>query len=703
MQPILSLSSSLLKGVADPAARSLILAGLAAATIGAFRVRSISWKATIWRGVLVAALAMPLLGSLLPSIRVAVPRPEFGARPAGVQPSDASVAPIDSRTVTVSAGETARPDVVNSSGLEAPPVAAAIYRPIPWPLILTGLYFAIALLLLVRIVVGTAFGERLVRNAMPIGGPAALRQVALLARRSGLREQPLLAESDSLIVPVTLRVRRPAILLPTSWNEWDSAKLSAVLAHEISHVVRRDALFQQLALIHRALFWFSPLAWWLPQHLEHLAEQASDEAALACGMERARYAETLLGFMGALENSRSRVWWQGLAMAKNTRAEKRLNRILDRRNAMPNKLKKTFLIAMVVLAAPLVALTASVNPFFFDLPQAVAPAAPQPPSVPAAAPHPGPSAHPVVNPGPAPEAPTPMPAAVASPAVPPMPAAPAIAGLHPAPQAPAAAPVGPSAAIAPLPAAANVVTPAPPSAVIAGQTGGVSSGIQDGVSGGTEGGVYNGVYDEGPRFVIVTKGSDSVIMSGSSEDAEHAKALRSKISGDFIWFERDEKPYIIRDQATVQRAEQLWQPVQELGRQQEALGKQQELLGQTQENIGRQMESVRVKVPDLSKDMQELEAKMKQLSANGGTVEQIGELQSEIGELQSRVGEIQSQAGRQQSEIGRQQGELGRKQGELGRQQGELGRRQGELSRRASLQMRQLLDEAVARGLAQPE
>ncbi|HEV2276741.1 MAG TPA: hypothetical protein VGS02_01115, partial [Acidobacteriaceae bacterium] len=194
MQPILSLSSSLLKGVADPAARSLIVAGLAAATIGAFRVRSISRKTTIWRGVLVAALAMPLLGSLLPSIRVAVPLPEFGARPAVVQPSDASVAPTDSRTVTAPAGKTARPDVVNSSGPEeAPPVAAAIYRPIPWPLILTGLYLAIALLLLVRIFVGTAFGERLLHNAMPIGDPAALRQVALLARRSGLREQPLLA------------------------------------------------------------------------------------------------------------------------------------------------------------------------------------------------------------------------------------------------------------------------------------------------------------------------------------------------------------------------------------------------------------------------------------------------------------------------------------------------------------------------------
>ena len=180
-------------------------------------------------------------------------------------------------------------------------------------------------------------------------------------------------------------------------------------------------------------------------------------------------------------------------------------------------------------------------------------------------------------------------------------------------------------------------------------------------------GHFMGRYDDwGPRFVIVTKNSEGVTMSGSEEDAEHAKSLKSKIPGDFIWFERDEKPYIIRDQATVDRAKKFWEPEEELGKKQEALGKQQEELGRQQEALGKKMEEVRVKIPDMTADMQALMAKMKELSANGGTQEEIGDLQSQIGELQSKVGEIQSDAGRQQSEIGRQQGELGRKQGELG-------------------------------------
>ena len=89
-------------------------------------------------------------------------------------------------------------------------------------------------------------------------------------------------------------------------------------------------------------------------------------------------------------------------------------------------------------------------------------------------------------------------------------------------------------------------------------------------------------------------------MSGSSEDAEHVERLRENISGDFIWFQRDEKSYVIRDQATIDRAKQLWAPQEELGKKQEELGKQQEALGKRQQELGAKMEQVRVNVPDMT-------------------------------------------------------------------------------------------------------
>ena len=126
-------------------------------------------------------------------------------------------------------------------------------------------------------------------------------------------------------------------------------------------------LAQRLALIHRAIFWFSPLSWWLEQHLADLSEQASDDAALAGGADRTRYAETLLGFFAELEAGPERVWWQGVSMAKAGQAEKRVDRILAWRGTMSNQLTKSLVVALVVIAAPVVALTAAVHPAAYDI------------------------------------------------------------------------------------------------------------------------------------------------------------------------------------------------------------------------------------------------------------------------------------------------------------------------------------------------
>jgi hypothetical protein len=74
---ILHASSSFLMQIAEPAARSIVLGCFAAAALGAFRVKSVSAKLFVWRGVLLVALAMPVIGWVAPAIRVAVPAPTF--------------------------------------------------------------------------------------------------------------------------------------------------------------------------------------------------------------------------------------------------------------------------------------------------------------------------------------------------------------------------------------------------------------------------------------------------------------------------------------------------------------------------------------------------------------------------------------------------------------------------------------------------
>ncbi|MGD1210238.1 MAG: M56 family metallopeptidase [Candidatus Acidiferrales bacterium] len=695
---IIHASTSFLAGLASAAARSLVLGCFAAAALGAFRIRSVRVKLLGWRAVLFAALAMPVLILLSPAVWLPVPLPSLqkqsAAAEVGVaQPAAAPLAVpaagpgsgLQTATHTDERAALAQTAIVTK---DEPGVASIpARREVPWPVVAASAYLAVALILFVRFFIGMKFGRRLERAATAIENAHALQLLFEVSRAAGLRAAPRLAESEMLAVPLMLGASDPVILFPPEWRTWDEDELAAVLAHEVSHVKRRDALMQRLALIHRAIFWFSPLAWWIERQLTELAEQASDEAALEGGVDRTRYAEALLGFFAELEAAPERVWWQGVSMAKAGQAEKRVERILAWRGAMSNKLTKSLVVALAVIVMPVVALTASLHPSVLDVQEPASPAAPQAPAIPA---QPGLNPTPGSTPPPAPMAPAPpaMPAVpvsappLAAPSVPAVPQVPPVAPVQAPSTEPAPSPV-------PMPAPAPAA-PAPPD----------SWEALGNYFGHLMGGYY---YGWGPRFAIVAKDSDRLMMSGSEEDAEHAKSLRSKIPGDFIWFERDEKSYVIRDPATVDRAKKLWEPQQDLGKSQETYAKQQEDLRKMEDELRKKMEDVRVKVPDLSADIEKLQADVKKLNESGATMQQFGDLQREIGEMQRRLGEINWDAVRQQTQLGMQQGDLGRKMGELGRQQGEIARQQVERARQAAREMKELLDDAIARGLAQPE
>ncbi len=729
---IIHASTRFLMALGNAAARSLVLGCFVALAIGACQVKNVRIKLVLWTGVLLAALAMPLLTFFAPAIQVAVPVPSFQERGAKAEDTITrpalphETAPRMPAMRVPRAGKRMQFETAGNPTVPWQPIASASAAPrrdIPWPLLAVCAYLAIAMALFSRVFVGMRFGKHLIRAAMPVDELDALRTLSTISRAAGLRTTPRLAEADIISVPVVVGVGDPAILLPINWRNWDGEELAAVLAHEVSHVERHDALTQRIALIHRAIFWFSPLAWWMERHLADLAEQASDDAALAGGADRTRYAETLLGFFAELEAGPERVWWQGVSMAKAGQAEKRVDRILAWRGAMSNKLTKSLVVALVIVAAPVLALTAAVRPAAYNIQAPPAPADPPSPGAPAAS---------VAAPSPAPDpaqASAAAPAAALAPAppavaengspeihfvVPPLPAIPPMHVEVPAinldvpPMNVDVPPVHLNVppvhlALPPMHVEMPALQALPQQDVAIPPMTFSMSGDWNLFRGGRGEYWVGRYYDWGPRFAIITKDSDELTMSGDRNDAEHARALKSKIPGDFIWFERDEKSYIISDTATVNRAKQMWQTNADLEKQQKELAKQQEELAKQAEDALRKVEDMKIKVPDLSAEMQKVEEAMKQLSANGGTMNEIGDLQRQIGELQRQIGEAEAGAGRQQGAWGREQGEWGRKMGEIGRQEGEIGRKQAEQAREASHQMQQLLDDAIAHGLAKPE
>lgn len=648
-------SSLLLTQVVTIAGRGLILAAGAGLGLTAFRVKSTGLRLFTWTAVLYAIIAVSLMG-WLPAVPVPMPvfHQEAGAKP---NPVRATVVQSSSRERIAAVPQKKRERLTGATSGNTPSASAtvaahtweAISSPvaISWKVVASTIYLAMAGLLLARIIVGLAFTQRLVQASHRIRDARVSETLHFRATDGRHATVPRIGESEFISVPVTVGILHASILLPAGWREWDDAKLDTVIAHEMSHVIRHDALTQFVSLLHRAVFWFSPLAWWLDRHLRDLAEQASDEAALSAGANRNEYAKTLLGFFETLQAAPQRVWWQGVAMAEAGRAEQRVERILAWRGAVSMGLKKSVAVAIIAFAVPVVYLAASVRPARSHDGSAARAQEQAPPPEPNAAPAKPPAA----------AASTVVPAGVDSKIAPPVPA-----------------------------------EPIPP----------VEPEDAQEVTARDHGYSYSYGFDDEERFVIVSGKTNAFTMSGSSQDARHVEKLRKQIPGDFIWFQRDEKSYIIRDQATVERARKLWAPQQELGAKQEELGKQQEALGKQQEELGARMERIQVKVPDMTAELDKLRAELKSLSA-GATAEQVGRIQSEIGELQSKIGEVQSSAGEQQSKIGEEMGALGEKQGKLGEQQGELGRRQGELAKHATRQMKEILDEAIKKGTAQPE
>ncbi|MFZ0922737.1 MAG: M56 family metallopeptidase, partial [Candidatus Acidiferrales bacterium] len=512
--------------------------------------------------------------------RIAVARnAAHDAAPDATKLSSASApVPVSANPVAANISAASAPTAISANSLaSAAPVRRVV---IPWTALVLGIYLLGVAMLSTRLLVGVWFSRRLERAAQniiseDIHGREALRLLRFRSCVAGLASVPRLKESDMLAVPATVGVRRAVILLPADWRTWTEEQLDAILAHEVSHVARRDALTQLLSLVHRAIFWFSPLGWWIDKQLTDLAEQASDEAALAGGADRTRYAETLLGFFAQLGAAPGRVWWQGVSMAKAAktgRAERRVDRILAWKGTM--SMKKSFAVALIAIAAPVVFLAASVHPFIAnaqDKPPAapqniVQPGGPAAPALPKAPKAPGVVA-PAIAPAPRAGSVTPAPTVT-----PPAPAsAPAIVGpiapaaltapsarpeLMPVPDAPAYPPIMPgpiaeglvapaalTGAIVRIPSASPIAEPPAPTAPseriasiepVAPMAAYAEKQDQSGYT------IVNGNYTSGggPRYVIMSAKSEDVTMSGSDEDLNHARELRRKISGDFIWFER---------------------------------------------------------------------------------------------------------------------------------------------------------------------
>jgi bla regulator protein blaR1 len=141
--------------------------------------------------------------------------------------------------------------------------------------------------------------SRLARRAprMHDGREAAmLRSILAGAPRAPRLE---LRHGDDRMEPGVIGILRPTLLWPPGLSErLTDDELRAVLAHEVSHAIRRDNAGALLQALVEALFWFHPVVWWLGARLVDERERACDQEVVTMVTDKRSYAEGLLKVCG---------------------------------------------------------------------------------------------------------------------------------------------------------------------------------------------------------------------------------------------------------------------------------------------------------------------------------------------------------------------------------------------------------------------
>lgn len=290
--------------VVEAAFRSLALGAVVWLAMAAIRPRNPHVHKTVWSTVVLASIAMPFLiaFSMAPNISA----PAFSS--------------VSTFTLQLTGDEMA----------QVPP---------HWMRSATALYGLAVFALMVRFAIG-------------------LVRMGRIARRATVVNERWVGSDD---VRVTAELRRPAtfgstILLPIECSAWSSKKLAAVMAHERSHVMRKDCYVLWIARLHASVFWINPLAWWMLGRLAELAETTSDDAVVAELGDRPAYAEVLLEIAAAPSATRAltAVEMSGSRLSVTKRIERIISGISPA--VVPRRVHQ-FLVALLVLPAVMASAT----------------------------------------------------------------------------------------------------------------------------------------------------------------------------------------------------------------------------------------------------------------------------------------------------------------------------------------------------------
>ena len=225
------------------------------------------------------------------------------------------------------------------------PVPADSIRVIDPMKILFAVWLAGALLQIVYTAVGYAVTTADLKKHLRSADERMLALLDSAADSMDIGRVPALYVSGEVRSPMLMGIFRPMIVLPDTGMDDNSA--AAVLAHELTHLKRRDLLIKLLCVIALSLHWFNPLVWLAQRSCVRYMELSCDEEVLAGKNTdvRAAYGNVMLDILRRCSDSRRYVPLTTHFQPGKRRVKERFQQIMD---GEPKK-SGTILIALTLV------------------------------------------------------------------------------------------------------------------------------------------------------------------------------------------------------------------------------------------------------------------------------------------------------------------------------------------------------------------
>lgn len=257
------------------------------------RLLALSLLHFLWQGAALAALAyVAMLVCRSAATRYAIGVAALGLMLAAPMATFLVFRSQDAETVSSSpsAGNAVIPTAKTQTANGLPVLKVAVNRKnrgaaptyFPW---LVELWFVGVVLLSLRSAGGILLIERLRSKETTPVTEELLALCLALQRRMGLTRVVRYCESLHLDAPAVAGWVRPVVLLPIRVvTGLTDAQLEAVIAHELAHIRRYDALVNLFQVGVETLLFYHPAVWWLGKRVRVEREHCCDDQAVAlCG------------------------------------------------------------------------------------------------------------------------------------------------------------------------------------------------------------------------------------------------------------------------------------------------------------------------------------------------------------------------------------------------------------------------------------